>query len=141
LTAFAVEWYPVRVLVLRSLALTVPFALLTLIGTFRDASAVFCARLNQEVLKADAALVPGSTTLARMIGAFQTSSRVVSGTMVIYPVANRVRVTATIYPATDPGELSYLNFIVDLASGAGSGTFSKSSGSVGPLTFQAIPCS
>jgi hypothetical protein len=105
-----------------------------------EARAEFCANMNQELLRADAAPVPGSTTFAVISGVLQTTQRLVMGTAAVHPVARTVRITATIYPATDPGEFSFLNFSVSLDSGAGTGTFAKVSGLVGQLSFQVVPC-
>jgi hypothetical protein len=104
-----------------------------------EVHAEFCAQMNQEVLKADVALLPGSN-VAVLTGLLQTTLRIVGGAVVVLPVSNTAQVTATIYPATQAGELSFLDFSVDLATGTGSGTFSKLGGFVGPLSFQAIPC-
>ena len=104
-----------------------------------EVRAGFCAQMNQEILKAEAVLLPDSN-VAALTGVLQTTQRVVGGTIVLLPLSGIARVTATIYPATQAGELSFLNFSVSLTTLAGTGTFSKLSGFVGPLSFQVIPC-
>ena len=124
---------------MRARLVIVIITVILLVTLVSEGRAGLCAQMNQEVLKADVALLPGSN-VGPLTGVLQTTLRIVGGTVVVLPLSGIARVTATIYPATQAGELSFLNFSVSLSNGAGTGTFSKLDGFRGPLSFQVIPC-